>query len=75
MPLLSRGPEVFPRSLFELPSSDFPWLVAQTRSRQEKALARDLDPPGDVQASGAVKRHLAGVLLRRIARQLMEPPR
>jgi hypothetical protein len=28
-----------------------------------------------VQASGAVKRHLAGVLLRRVAQQLMEPPR
>jgi carbon-monoxide dehydrogenase medium subunit len=39
------------------------------------ALARDLDPPDDVQASGAVKRHLAGVLLRRVAQQLMEPPR
>src|SRR5262249_46497592 len=37
------------------------------------ALARDLDPPDDVQAEGAVKRHLAGVLLRRIARQLSEP--
>ena len=36
------------------------------------ALAQDLDPPDDVQASGAVKRHLAGVLLRRVARQLME---
>jgi aerobic carbon-monoxide dehydrogenase medium subunit len=38
-----------------------------------KALADDLDPPDDVQASGAVKKHLAGVLLRRVARQLMEP--
>ena len=28
----------------------------------------DLDPPDDVQATGAVKRHLAGVLLRRVAR-------
>jgi carbon-monoxide dehydrogenase medium subunit len=36
------------------------------------ALAQDLEPPDDVQASGAVKRHLAGVLLRRVARQLME---
>jgi aerobic carbon-monoxide dehydrogenase medium subunit len=36
------------------------------------ALASDLDPPDDVQASGAVKLHLAGVLLRRVARQLME---
>jgi carbon-monoxide dehydrogenase medium subunit len=38
------------------------------------ALARDLDPPDDVQAEGAVKRHLAGVLLRRVARQLSETP-
>ena len=37
------------------------------------ALARDLDPPDDVQATGAVKKHLAGVLLRRVARQLAEP--
>jgi carbon-monoxide dehydrogenase medium subunit len=36
------------------------------------ALADDLDPPDDVQASSAVKRHLAGVLLRRVARQLLE---
>jgi carbon-monoxide dehydrogenase medium subunit len=36
------------------------------------ALAHDLDPPDDIQASGAVKRHLAGVLLRRVARQLSE---
>jgi carbon-monoxide dehydrogenase medium subunit len=35
------------------------------------ALARDLDPPDDLQASGAVKRHLAGVLLERVAKQLM----
>jgi aerobic carbon-monoxide dehydrogenase medium subunit len=36
------------------------------------ALGNDLDPPDDVQASGAVERHLAGVLLRRVAKQLME---
>jgi aerobic carbon-monoxide dehydrogenase medium subunit len=36
------------------------------------ALAHDLDPPDDVQATGAVKRHLAGVLLRRVSKQLME---
>jgi carbon-monoxide dehydrogenase medium subunit len=36
------------------------------------ALAQDLDPPDDIQATGAVKRHLAGVLLRRVARQLTE---
>jgi carbon-monoxide dehydrogenase medium subunit len=34
--------------------------------------ALDLDPPDDVQATGAVKKHLAGVLLKRVARQLME---
>jgi aerobic carbon-monoxide dehydrogenase medium subunit len=36
------------------------------------ALAKDLSPPDDVQASAAVKMHLAGVLLRRVAKQLME---
>jgi aerobic carbon-monoxide dehydrogenase medium subunit len=36
------------------------------------ALDQDLDPPDDVQAEGRVKRHLAGVLLRRVARQLTE---
>ena len=38
------------------------------------ALADDLDPLGDVQASGAAKKHLAGVLLRRVTAQLAEPP-
>jgi carbon-monoxide dehydrogenase medium subunit len=36
------------------------------------ALADDLDPQGDVQASGAAKKHLAGVLLRRVTAQLAE---
>jgi carbon-monoxide dehydrogenase medium subunit len=39
-----------------------------------RALVHDLSPPDDVQASGAVKTHLAGVLLRRVARQLREAP-
>jgi carbon-monoxide dehydrogenase medium subunit len=34
--------------------------------------ALDLNPQDDVQASAAVKKHLAGVLLRRVAKQLME---
>jgi len=34
--------------------------------------ALDLDPSDDMQATGAVKKHLAGVLLRRVARELME---
>ena len=33
--------------------------------------ALDLDPTDDVQATGAVKKHLAGVLLRRVAGQLI----
>ncbi|MBV8839246.1 MAG: xanthine dehydrogenase family protein subunit M [Alphaproteobacteria bacterium] len=33
--------------------------------------ALDLDPQDDIQATGAVKKHLAGVLLRRVAAQLM----
>jgi len=32
--------------------------------------ALDLDPGDDIQATGAVKKHLAGVLLRRVAAQL-----
>jgi carbon-monoxide dehydrogenase medium subunit len=36
-----------------------------------KALAADLDPQDDVQATGATKKHLTGVLLRRVAKQLM----
>jgi carbon-monoxide dehydrogenase medium subunit len=38
-----------------------------------KALAADLSPADDVQAIGATKKHLAGVLLKRVAKQLMEP--
>jgi aerobic carbon-monoxide dehydrogenase medium subunit len=38
------------------------------------ALAMDLHPGDDLQATAAVKIHLAGVLLRRVARQLMEAP-
>jgi len=35
--------------------------------------ALDLDPNDDVQATAKVKKHLAGVLLRRVAAQLLEP--
>ena len=35
--------------------------------------ALDLSPHDDIQATGAEKKHLAGVLLRRVAKQLMEP--
>jgi carbon-monoxide dehydrogenase medium subunit len=39
------------------------------------ALEQDLDPGDDVQASGKLKKHLAGVLLKRVAQQLAEPLR
>lgn len=38
-----------------------------------QALGSDLDPHDDVQADAATKMHLAGVLLRRVVQQLMEP--
>jgi carbon-monoxide dehydrogenase medium subunit len=38
-----------------------------------KALSGDLDPQDDVQADAATKKHLAGALLRRVAKQLAEP--
>lgn len=41
-------------------------------SIDEAVAALDLDPPDDIQATGAVKKHLAGVLLRRVAAQMME---
>jgi carbon-monoxide dehydrogenase medium subunit len=39
------------------------------------ALAAELLPAADLESSGDVKLHLAGVLLRRVARQLQEPRR
>ncbi len=36
-----------------------------------RALGRDLDPPGDIHASPALRRHLAGVLLARVLRRMM----
>ena len=46
MPLLQRGPEVSPSGLFDLSAAELPWSVAHTRSRQEKGLARHLEPLG-----------------------------
>lgn len=37
------------------------------------ALADDIDPTDDMHASAGAKRHLAGVLLRRVAAQLQDP--
>jgi transcription antitermination factor NusG len=42
VPLLPRGIDIFPDSLFDLPEREFPWWVAHVRSRQEKVLARYL---------------------------------
>jgi carbon-monoxide dehydrogenase medium subunit len=48
-------------------------LASRDMEAAVSELVQDIDPPDDLQASGAVKRHFAGVLLRRVARQLMEP--
>lgn len=45
-------------------------LAAGSIDDAVKALGSDLDPPDDIQETGAVKKHLAGVLLRRVAAQL-----
>jgi carbon-monoxide dehydrogenase medium subunit len=47
-------------------------LAADKLDDAVSAIASDLDPADDVQATGAMKKHLAGVLLRRVAKQLME---
>jgi carbon-monoxide dehydrogenase medium subunit len=41
------------------------------RSVDDAIKALDLDPQSDIQATADVKKHLAGVLLRRVAAQLM----
>lgn len=46
-------------------------LAAGDIDKAVAALGSDLDPPDDVQETGPVKKHLAGVLLRRVAAQLM----
>jgi aerobic carbon-monoxide dehydrogenase medium subunit len=38
----------------------------------QRALAAELDPPGDVHGSPALRRHLAGVLLSRVTTRLVE---
>jgi len=43
-------------------------------ARTAEALASDLDPSDDVQATAKTKMHLAGVLLKRVTTQLMEAP-
>lgn len=40
MPILRKENEIFPESLFDLPTADAPWEIAHLRSRQEKAVAR-----------------------------------
>lgn len=40
MPILPKESELFPDTLFDLPTADAPWEIAHLRSRQEKAVAR-----------------------------------
>jgi carbon-monoxide dehydrogenase medium subunit len=44
-----------------------------TLAAAARALEADLDPPGDVHGSPALRRHLARVLLARVLRGLGEP--
>lgn len=46
MPLLKREPDLYPQGLFDLAVERHPWWVAHVRSRQEKVLARYLEPLG-----------------------------
>jgi transcriptional antiterminator NusG len=46
VPLLKQGPEIFPSGLFDLSETVRPWVVAHTRSRQDKILVRHLAPLG-----------------------------
>jgi len=48
-------------------------LAAGKIDEAANAVAKELDPSDDVQATAKVKKHLAGVLLKRVAAQLMEP--
>ena len=48
-------------------------LAAGSVDEAVRSLAGDLNPHDDVQATAATKKHLAGVLLRRVAKQMMEP--
>jgi carbon-monoxide dehydrogenase medium subunit len=45
---------------------------AETLAEAGRALDGDLDPPGDVHGSPALRRHLARVLLTRVVRRLVE---
>jgi len=45
---------------------------AETLAAAIRALERELDPPGDVHGSPALRRHLAGVLLARVVTALVE---
>jgi carbon-monoxide dehydrogenase medium subunit len=47
-------------------------LAAGTVGDAVSALAGEIEPSGDVQATAATKKHLAGVLLRRVAKELTE---
>jgi len=46
MPILKREPDLYPQGLFDLAVESHPWWVAHVRSRQEKVLARYLQPLG-----------------------------
>ena len=47
---------------------------ADTLAAAGRALDDDLDPPGDMHGSPALRRHLARVLLARVVGRLVEAP-
>lgn len=46
MPILRRETEIHPENLFDLPTTDAPWVIAHLRSRHEKMVARILEDDG-----------------------------
>jgi transcription antitermination factor NusG len=42
MPILRKESDIYPETLFEMPTDEAPWEIAHLRSRQEKAVARIL---------------------------------
>jgi len=40
MPILPKESDIFPETLFDIPTSQTPWEIAHLRSRQEKTVAR-----------------------------------
>ena len=71
---MPNAPLVHPADTFApRPSNVLQPITAFARGDVDAAVsALDLEPHDDVQATAKVKKHLAGVLLRRVASQMLE---